>query len=320
MPSSFPLVPPTALLDQASTSTIEIPLAPIKKSTRLSKTLAYLQDYSHASTSLPTFGGPYDIAHSLTYAHLVPSYQSYVLAVSSNPQEPQSFFQAAKDPLWRKAMDKEIQALEQNHTWELISLPLGKTPIGCKWVYRIKLKSDGTVDRYKARLVAKGYTQREGFDFIETFSPVAKTVSVRVILALAVARSWPLHQLDINNAFLHGDLVEEVYMSLPSSFHSKGGCLTSASSSTPTVCKLVKSLYGLRQASRQWSTKVSSTIQQLGFIQSQVDHSLFVYAKGPLFTALLAYVDDMVITGIDPSYVVTLKSVLDAKFGIKDLG
>ena len=117
-------------------------------------------------------------------------------------------------------MDKEIQALEQNHTWDLTTLPLGKTPIGCKWVYRIKLKADGTVDRYKARLVAKGYTQREGLDFIETFSPVAKTVSVRVVLALAAAKSWPLHQLDINNAFLHGYLLEEVYMSLPLGFHS----------------------------------------------------------------------------------------------------
>ena len=92
----------------------------------------------------------------------MPSYQSYVLAVSSNPQEPQNFFQAVKDPLGREVMDKEIQALEQNHTWELTSLPLGKTPIGCKWVYRIKFKSNGTVDRYKTRLVAKGYTQKEG--------------------------------------------------------------------------------------------------------------------------------------------------------------
>ena len=92
----------------------------------------------------------------------MPSYQSYVLVVSSNPQEPQNFFQAVKDPLGREVMDKEIQALEQNHTWELTSLPLRKTPIGCKWVYRIKFKSNGTVDRYKTRLIAKGYTQKEG--------------------------------------------------------------------------------------------------------------------------------------------------------------
>ena len=125
-------------------------------------------------------------------------------------------------------------------------MPLGKTPIGCKWVYRIKFKSDEIVDRYKARLVANGYIQREGLDFIETFSPVAKTVFVRVLIALATTRSWPLHQLDINNAFLHGDLVEEVYMTLPPGFHNKGGCSASNSASTPTICRLVKSLYGLR--------------------------------------------------------------------------
>ena len=146
-----------------------------------------------------------------------------------------------------------------------------------------------------------------------------------MVLALAAAKSWPLHQLDINNAFLHGDLLEEVYMSLPPGFHSKGGSSTSnfhlpSTSTAPTVCKLVKSLYGLKQASRQWYTKLSSTIQQLGFVQSQANHSLFVFAKGLLFTALLVYVDDMVITGNNPNCLATLKSVLDAKFGIKDLG
>ena len=155
-------------------------------------------------------------------------------------------------------MDLEIQALENNHTWDVTTLPHDKFPIGCKWVYKIKFNLDGSIEMYKARLVAKGYTQREGLDFLETFSPVAKTISVRVLIALAAARSWPLHQLDINNAFLHGDLDEEVYMTLPPGFHSKGEC--SASSSGPKVCKLVKSLYGLRQASRQWYTKLSATI------------------------------------------------------------
>ena len=122
-------------------------------------------------------------------------------------------------------MDKEIQALEQTHTWVLTPLPPGKRPIGCKWVYRVKLNPDGTIERYKARLVAKGYTQRERLDFSETFSPVAKTVSVRVLIALASTKGWPLYQLDINNAFLHGDLDEEVYMDLPLVFTARGSLL-----------------------------------------------------------------------------------------------
>ena len=123
-------------------------------------------------------------------------------------------------------MDKEIQALEQTHTWVLTPLPPGKRPIGCKWVYRVKLNPDGTIERYKTRLVAKGYTQRERLDFSETFSPVAKTVSVRVLIALASTKGWPLYQLDINNAFLHGDLDEEVYMDLPLVFTARGSLLT----------------------------------------------------------------------------------------------
>ena len=122
-------------------------------------------------------------------------------------------------------MDKEIQALEQTHTWVLTPLPPGKRPIGCKWVYRVKLNPNGTIERYKARLVAKGYTQRERLDFSETFSPVAKTVSVRDLIALASTKGWPLYQLDINNAFLHGDLDEEVYMDLPLVFTARGSLL-----------------------------------------------------------------------------------------------
>ncbi|KAF5447406.1 hypothetical protein F2P56_032960, partial [Juglans regia] len=117
-------------------------------------------------------------------------------------------------------MLNEIKALELNKTWELAILPPNKIAIGCKWVYRVKFKADGTIDRYKARLVAKGYTQQEGLDYFDTFSPVAKMTTVRTLLSIAAIKNWHLHQLDVNNAFLHGDLNEEVYMQLPPGYSS----------------------------------------------------------------------------------------------------
>ncbi|OIW17479.1 hypothetical protein TanjilG_22591 [Lupinus angustifolius] len=148
-------------------------------------------------------------------------------------------------------MQNELNALELNHTWSLVDLPPNKTPIGAKWVYKIKHKSDGSIERYKARLVAKGYTQTEGIDYFDTFAPVIKLTTVRLLLAIASSQNWTLHQLDINNAFLHGDLHEEVYMAIPPGV---------VGHKPNQVCKLHKSIYGLKQASRQWYHKLSSTL------------------------------------------------------------
>ena len=136
----------------------------------------------------------------------------------SKVQEPHSYKQAAEDSNWVEAMQKELQALEENDTWELTKLPPGKKAIGSKWVYKVKFKPDGTVDRYKARLVAKGYNQIAGVDYIESFSLVAKLVTIRVFIVIATAKGWPIHQLDINNAFLHGYLKEEVYLVPPEGY------------------------------------------------------------------------------------------------------
>nr|KYP36052.1 Retrovirus-related Pol polyprotein from transposon TNT 1-94 [Cajanus cajan] len=163
------------------------------------------------------------------------------LAVSKQT-EPKSYHEASKHLEWIQAMNAEIQALESNHTWVLIELPPNKNAIGCRWVYKIKHRADGSIERYKARLVAKGYTQIEGQDYLDTFSPVAKLTTIRLLLAFAATQQWNLRQLDVNNAFLHGDLHEEIYMILPPGmYQDKQGML----------CKLQKSLYGLKQASRQ---------------------------------------------------------------------
>ncbi|GAA0161234.1 transmembrane signal receptor [Lithospermum erythrorhizon] len=138
-------------------------------------------------------------------------------------------------------MENELQALEINETWEVVDFPKSQKPISCKWVYKIKRKPDRSIDKYKNGLVAKGYNQIEGVDYFDSFSPVTKSVTVRVMLALAAATSWVLHQMDINNVFLHDFLDEEIYMCLSEGYkHAKKG----------NVCKLKRSLYGLKQASR----------------------------------------------------------------------
>jgi hypothetical protein len=129
--------------------------------------------------------------------------------------EPHSYHEASTNPLWQDAMKEELDALHKNHTWDLVNLPQWKSVVGCKWVYKIKTCSDGTVDRYKARLVARGFTQEYGVDYEETFALVARLSSVRALLAVASSRHWSLSQMDVKNAFLNGDLSEEVYMQPP---------------------------------------------------------------------------------------------------------
>uniref|UniRef100_A0A2N9HNI8 Uncharacterized protein n=1 Tax=Fagus sylvatica TaxID=28930 RepID=A0A2N9HNI8_FAGSY len=169
--------------------------------------------------------------------------------------EPHTFREASSDPLWQQAMKEELDALLKTGTWDLVDLPAGKSAIGCKWVYKIKTRSDGTVDRYKARLVAKGFTQEYGIDYEETFAPVARLSSVRTLIAVSASRHWPLFQMDVKNAFLNGELTEEVYMQLPPGFSQPPGF-------SPKVCRLRRALYGLKQAPRAWFAKFSSTISQ----------------------------------------------------------
>lgn len=164
---------------------------------------------------------PYSLSSSISNDKLSPSHKHFSLSVSSN-FEPQFYHHVVKHSHWGDAMNAEITTLEANHTWSLVDLAPHKKPINCKWVFKIKYKYDGSIERYKARLVVKWYTQCEGLDYHEIFSLVAKLTTVRCLLDLATAKQWHLHQLDVNNAFLHGDLDEKVYMNLPLGFVNKG--------------------------------------------------------------------------------------------------
>ncbi|KAG7597976.1 Retrotransposon Copia-like N-terminal [Arabidopsis suecica] len=284
----------------------------LDKGKRISKPPAYLHDYFVNMTATDI---PHPLAAYMSYERLTDDYKAYICAVTQFA-EPSSFHQAKKFDEWVKAMNEELIALESTHTWSIVSLPQNKRPIGCKWVYKTKLNADGSLERYKARLVAKGYTQQEGVDFVDTFSPVAKMTTVKTLLAVAAAKKWSLHQLDISNAFLNGDLDEEIYMTLPPGYTAKPGDTLPPNA----VCKLHKSLYGLKQASRQWFLKFSSVLMKLGFQKSHTDHTLFVRNINGKYVAVLVYVDDIIITANDDDTVSTLKLDLQKAFKLRDLG
>ncbi|XP_013674157.1 uncharacterized mitochondrial protein AtMg00810-like [Brassica napus] len=209
-----------------------------------------------------------------------------------------------------------MNSLESTGTWSICQLPEGKHPVGCKWVNTYKYNPDGTVERPKSRLVAKGYTQLEGLDYIDMFSSVAKLGTFRLLLSLVAARNWFTLQLDISNAFLNGDLDEEIYMTIPQGYDE----LTGKTVPPGSVCRLHKSLYGLKQASRQWNHKLSAVFFREGFVQAHADHSLFVKRTSTLFIEALIYVDDILLVGNDEAAIAHFKDVLQAAFKLRVLG
>ncbi|KAJ0532625.1 putative RNA-directed DNA polymerase [Helianthus annuus] len=251
------------------------------------------------STKLPDFA----------YSTYSPSFASFIANIH-HLSEPESYREVVSNPLWQNAMAEELTALHQTRTWDFVPLPSGKRTIGCRWVYKIKTKSDGSVERYKARLVAKGYSQKYGMDYEETFAPVAKMTTVRTLIAVASVRKWKICQMDVKNAFLNGDLHEEVYMIPPPGIAHQPG----------EVCQLRKALYGLKQAPRAWFEKFSRVITSLGFVPSNHDSTLFVRCTSTGRILLSLYMDDMIITGDDYDSIESLKRDLAHRFAMKDLG
>ncbi|KAK3003520.1 hypothetical protein RJ639_018195 [Escallonia herrerae] len=224
-----------------------------------------------------------------------------------------SCYEAAKGiPEWEAAMLEETNALLRNDTWELVPKPKDIEPVTCKWVYKVKKKADGTVNRFKARLVARGFSQHYGLDYEETFSPIAKMVTVRTIISLAAYKGWKLWQLDVKNAFLYGELDRDVFMEQPQGFVSK--------QFPHYVFRLKKALYGLKQAPRAWYGKIAQYLTFCGFKVSESDCSMFVKLESGKRVVVLLYVDDMIITGDDNVGISCLRNDLLIRFEMKILG
>ena len=214
---------------------------------------------------------------------------------------------------WKAAMQSEFDALQLAQTYTLVPLPPGVRAIGAKWVLKAKRNAAGEVVKYKARLVAKGYAQRYGIDYEETYAPVCRIGSIRVLMALAAHFDWEIHHMDVTSAFLNGDLEETVYMQQIPGFEATG-------EQADYVCKLRKSLYGLKQAGRTWNTKIDLALRDAGFIALHADLCIYKHDQGLGFVVVSLYVDDLVLFSNDLRALTSFKRQLAATFAMTDLG
>ena len=214
---------------------------------------------------------------------------------------------------WRQAKKEELDSLISRSVWQLVPRPPNSNVVSCKWVYKTKEDNQGNPVRYKARLVARGFTQVEGIDYEETFAPTAKFVTIRLIIALATSLHWPLEQADIDTAFLWSDIKEDIFMQQPEGHVDENH--------PDYVCKLMKSLYGLKQSAHLWDRLLSKTLKTFGFTQLLTDTSCFVQSNQDGTTVIMAvYVDDLVITGRTPALVQKTITDLKEHFQVKELG
>jgi len=232
-----------------------------------------------------------------------------------NDDDPKSYKEAMQSldrDKWQSAMESEMESMKINKVWTLVEASKDIKSIGCKWVYKKKIGADGKVETYKARLVAKGYRQKEGIDYDETFSPVAMIKSIRILLAIAAYYDYEIWQMDVKTAFLNGELKEEVYMTQPEGFTSM--------SDHNKVCKLQRSIYGLKQASRSWNIRFNNTIEKFNFVKCEEEPCVYKKVSGSTIIFLVLYVDDILLFGNDIPAMQSTKVWLSEQFSMKDLG
>jgi hypothetical protein len=212
--------------------------------------------------------------------------------------------------LWLNAMKEEMKSMAKNQVWDLVNLPKEAVVVGCKWVYKTKKDASDNVEQYKARLVVKGFTQNEDIDYHETFSPLSKNDSFRMIMALITHFDLELHQIDVKTDFLNDNLEEEVYMKQPEGFDDN----------TQKACKINKSIYGLKQASHQWYIKFHKVITSYGFIENFVDQCIYLKVSGSKVIFIVLYVDDILLASNDLCLLHETKQFLSQNFEMEDLG
>jgi len=240
--------------------------------------------------------------------------EQHVNVVGVGELEPQTYNQAVKgrDAVkWNEAMVEEYNAHLANDTWTIVKLPPDKMVVPSKWVYRIKHNADGSIERFKARLVAKGFTQRPGIDYFETFASTMRHATIRIILALAAIEDLHLRSVDVSHAFINSEIDTEVYMAQPCGFVQHG---------PEYVCKLNKSIYGLKQSPRLWSEKLGSAMNELGFTKAYSDPSLYIYDRDNIKIIVPVFVDDITLASKSNEALDKFVVDLGKYFKLRDLG
>ncbi|KAK1667664.1 hypothetical protein QYE76_055823, partial [Lolium multiflorum] len=238
-----------------------------------------------------------------------------LMIVDNNDEDPATYEEAMMSPdsnKWQEAMKSEMGSMYDNKVWTLVDLPDSRKAVENKWIFKRKTDADGNITVYKARLVAKGFRQIQGVDYDETFSPVAKLKSVRILLAIAAFFDYEIWQMDVKTAFLNGDIEEELYMVQPKGFVDP--------KNADMVCKLQRSIYGLKQASRSWNRRFDKVIKDFGFIQCHGEACIYKKVSGSSVAFLILYVDDILLIGNDIELLSSVKGYLNKCFSMKDLG
>ena len=232
--------------------------------------------------------------------------------VKQSPQTVQEALQGEHSVKWQSAMDSEMNSLRENGVYEIVDRPTGKKVVKSKWVLRVKANERGEVEKYKARVVAKGYSQVEGIDYDQTFSPTVRFESIRQMVALGASRGMSMHQMDVTTAFLYAPLEEEVYMEQPEGTVKEGD--------QGKVMRLLKCLYGLKQSPRQWNIYIDAVLKGLGFKRLKSDVGVYVMGEGESAVYIALYVDDLFLVGSKLGNIKRVKEGLSREFKMKDLG